>query len=280
MAAEIMDGKLVSNKIKEEIKKEVQSLGIKPGLAVVLIGENPASKVYVRNKRRACENAGFYSEEHKYSTDITEDELLSLISKLNNDERIHGILVQLPLPGHINSAKVLDAISPEKDVDGFHPYNIGKLLTGNPTFSACTPYGIMKILEYYKIELKGKNAVVVGRSNIVGKPIALMLLQEHATVTICHSRTRNIEEVCRNADILIAAVGKAKMITKDMVKKGAAVVDVGINRLDDGTLVGDCDFEGVSQNAAWITPVPGGVGPMTIAMLLSNTLDSAKRKRP
>jgi 5,10-methylene-tetrahydrofolate dehydrogenase/Methenyl tetrahydrofolate cyclohydrolase len=278
--AEIIDGKKVSEHIRKEIAEEVEKLqnetGITPGLAAVLVGENPASQVYVRNKRKACGEVGIYSEEYKLPEETTEDELLSLIRRLNEDEKIHGILVQLPLPKQINEAKILRTVSPLKDVDGFHPENVGLLVEGNPRFISCTPHGIIKLLDYYGIEIQGKEAVVVGRSNIVGKPVSLLLLHRHATVTICHSRTKPLEEVTRRADILVAAIGRAKFITENMVKEGAVVIDVGINRLPDGKLVGDVDFEGVREKASLITPVPGGVGPMTIAMLLWNTLSPAK----
>lgn len=250
--------------------------GITPGLAAVLIGDNPASEIYVRNKRKACEKVGIYSEEHKLSQQTTEEQLLRLIEKLNKDEKIHGILVQLPLPGQINETNILRKISPLKDVDGFHPENVGMLVEGNPRFISCTPYGIIKMLDYYNIEIKGKEAVVVGRSNIVGKPVGMLLLHRHATVTICHSRTGKLGEVTARADILVAAIGRANFIKSDMVKDGAVVIDVGINRGEDGKLKGDVDFEDVGKKTSYITPVPGGVGPMTITMLLWNTLESAK----
>lgn len=279
--AEIIDGKKVSNHVRDEIAEGVlrlkDSSGITPGLAAVLVGEDPASEIYVRNKRKACEKAGMYSEEHKLPAGTTEEELLSLVDKLNNDPNIHGILVQLPLPDHINETNILRSVAPEKDVDGFHPYNVGLLVEGNPRFISCTPHGIIKMLEFYGIGIEGKRAVVVGRSNIVGKPVSVLLLHRHATVTICHSRTRPLEEVTRSADILVAAIGRAKFITGDMVKEGAVVIDVGINRNDEGKLVGDVDFDAVSEKASYITPVPGGVGPMTISMLLWNTLESARQ---
>lgn len=278
--AQIIDGKEVSRHIRGQVAEGVAELksgtGVTPGLAAVLVGENPASEIYVRNKRKACADAGIYSEEHKLPSGATEEELLSLVEKLNNDPKIHGILVQLPLPNHINETKVLRAVSPDKDVDGFHPCNVGLLVEGNPRFISCTPHGIIKMLEYYDIDIKGKEAVVVGRSNIVGKPVSLLLLHRHATVTICHSRTRNLGEVTGRADILVAAIGRANFITEDMVKEGAVVIDVGINRNDEGKLTGDVDFERVREKASYITPVPGGVGPMTISMLLWNTLESAK----
>ncbi len=281
MGAKIINGKEVAKSIREEIKKEVDGLrprGIVPGLAAVLLGDNLASVVYVRNKRKACEEVGIYSEEHKLPDDTPQAELLRLVDKLNKDKKIHGILVQLPLPKGINEKVVFESVSCDKDVDCFHPYNIGKLTIGEPFFQPCTPYGIIKLLEKSGVEIGGKDAVVIGRSNIVGKPVSLMLLHRNATVTICHSRTKDLSGVCRKADILVAAIGKARMITSDMVKEGAAVIDVGINRLDDGTIVGDVDYGEVSKKAGWITPVPGGVGPMTIAMLLLNTLNSAKRE--
>jgi len=278
--AEIIDGKKVSEHIRAQIAQGVEKLkeetGITPGLAAVLVGEDPASEIYVRNKRKACANAGMHSEEHKLPAETTEQELLLLVDKLNNDPNIHGILVQLPLPDHINESKVLRAVSPLKDVDGFHPYNVGLLVEGNPRFISCTPHGIIKMLEFYDIDIKGKQAVIVGRSNIVGKPVSMLLLHRHATVTICHSRTKPLDEVTRRADILVAAIGRANFITADMVKEGAVVIDVGINRNEEGKLTGDVDFEAVSQKASYITPVPGGVGPMTISMLLWNTLESAK----
>ncbi len=278
--AELIDGKKVSQHIREEVAREVQKLrtetGTTPGLAAVLVGDNPASEIYVRNKRKACEQVGIYSEEYRLSNETTQNELLSLIDKLNEDKKIHGILVQLPLPEQIDSTKILRSVSPSKDVDGFHPENVGLLVEGNPRFISCTPNGIMKMLDFYDIEIKGKEAVVVGRSNIVGKPTAVLLLHRHATVTICHSRTIRLDEVTRRADILVAAIGRPHFITEDMVKEGAVVIDVGINRNSEGKLIGDVDFEKVKEKASYITPVPGGVGPMTIAMLLWNTLESAK----
>ena len=278
--AELMDGKKVSEHIRAQIAQGVQQLkdetGVTPGLAAVLVGDDPASEIYVRNKRKACANAGMYSEEHKLPAETTEQELLNLVDRLNNDPNIHGILVQLPLPDHINETKVLRAVTPLKDVDGFHPYNVGLLVEGNPRFISCTPHGIIKMLEFYNIDITGKEAVIVGRSNIVGKPVSMLLLHRHATVTICHSRTKPLDEVTRRADILVAAIGRANFITGDMVKEGAVVIDVGINRNEDGKLTGDVDFDAVSQKASYITPVPGGVGPMTISMLLWNTLESAK----
>ena len=279
MSANIMDGKAVARNIREGLKEEVEGLkkkGIHPGLAVVLVGENPASMVYVKNKGEACRSAGIYSEEHKLPEEMKEADLLRLIDQLNKDPRIHGILVQLPLPAHINKDHILASVSPAKDVDGFHEINMGRLLIGQEGLVPCTPLGIMKLLEHYHIPVEGRFAVVVGRSNIVGKPVAMMLLQRNATVTICHTRTKNMGEVCRMADILIAAAGRPGMITADMIREGAVVIDVGINRLDTGKLTGDVDFESASKRAGWITPVPGGVGPMTIAMLLYNTVKAAK----
>ena len=280
MAGVVMDGRVISKEIKEKIRKEAEALrgqGVVPGLAAVLVGENPASVIYVRNKRKACEESGIYSEGHYLSQSVSQDELLDLIERLNKDPKIHGILVQLPLPKHLSADLILSSLSPFKDVDGLHPYNIGKLMMGDPVFVPCTPAGVMAMLDYHAIPVDGKTAVVVGRSNLVGKPVALLLMQRNATVTVCHSRTQNLPEVCRRADILVAAIGKARFVTGEMVKEGAAVIDVGINRLADGSLVGDVDYEAVAKRAGWITPVPGGVGPMTIAMLLQNTLLSAKR---
>lgn len=278
--AQIIDGKALAKEIRQELKGKValfkKESGIVPGLATVLVGDNPASRVYVKNKNRACEEAGMLSRQHNLSDTTSEQELLSLVADLNEDPHIHGILVQLPLPEQIDAHKVLEAISPQKDVDGFHPFNVGNLLTGRPGLRSCTPFGIMKLFESIGYNLKGKSAVVVGRSNIVGKPVALMLLAEHATVTICHSRTQNIDQVIRNADVIIAAVGRPHFVKGEWIKKGAVVIDVGINRLDDGTLAGDVEFAEAEKRAGYITPVPGGVGPMTIAMLLWNTLEAAK----
>ncbi|MDN5346912.1 MAG: methylenetetrahydrofolate dehydrogenase / methenyltetrahydrofolate cyclohydrolase [Clostridia bacterium] len=281
MAAQILDGKQIAAEVREGVKKEVEELkskGIHPGLAVVLVGDNPASQVYVRNKHKACEEVGIYSEVHRLPGTTSQEELLALIRKLNEDPKLHGILVQLPLPDHIDEKKVIDTIALDKDVDGFSPSNVGNLVIGDKCFYPCTPYGCMVLLEKAGIDPKGKKAVVVGRSNIVGKPVALMLLARHATVTICHSRTKDLAAECRQADILVAAVGKPEMITGDMIKEGAVVIDVGINRLDNGKLVGDVHFESAREKASWITPVPGGVGPMTIAMLLKNTVEAARRR--
>ena len=279
--AELIDGKAIAAELRGQISTDVENLisvGVTPGLAVVLVGEDPASRVYVSMKEKACAAAGIYSVEHKLPAETSQTQLLQLIESLNNDEKIDGILVQLPLPEHIDEAQVLETISPAKDVDGFHPYNVGRLLTGNPVFQPCTPYGIMKMLEHTGVELKGKDVVIVGRSNIVGKPVALMCLAEHATVTICHSRTVDLLQKVAAADIVIAAVGRPEMIKGDWIKKGAIVIDVGVNRVGEKKLVGDVDFAAASVNAAAITPVPGGVGPMTITMLLYNTLLSAKRR--
>ncbi len=281
--AKIIDGKMVAEHLRKGIAEEVNKLkretGLVPGLAAVLVGDNPASQIYVKNKRKACEEVSIYSEEYKLPEETAESDLLTLIEKLNHDEKIHGILVQLPLPKQINEARILRTVSPLKDIDGFHPENVGLLVEGNPRFIPCTPHGVIKLLDYYGIEIQGKEAVVVGRSNIVGKPVSLLLLHRHATVTICHSRTKSLGEVTRRADILVAAIGRARLITEDMVKEGAVVIDVGINRLPDGKLAGDVDFENVRNKAAFITPVPGGVGPMTIAMLLWNTFSSAKNSK-
>jgi methylenetetrahydrofolate dehydrogenase (NADP+)/methenyltetrahydrofolate cyclohydrolase len=279
--ARIIDGKQIAADLRVKIAADVtrlQGAGVTPGLAVVLVGEDPASRVYVSMKEKACAAAGIFSVEHKLAAETTERELLDLIDSLNRDEKIDGILVQLPLPDHIDEGKVLEAILPTKDVDGFHPYNVGRLVTGNPLFQPCTPYGVMKMLEAEKVDLAGKDVVIVGRSNIVGKPVALMCLAEHATVTICHSRTRDLADKVRKADVVIAAVGRPEMIKGDWIKPGAIVIDVGVNRVGDKKLVGDVDFAGASERAAAITPVPGGVGPMTISMLLFNTVVSAGRR--
>ena len=281
MAAQLIDGKALAQTIRDRITKDVAEFhgrtGIRPGLATILVGEDPASHLYVKNKQKACETLGIYVDDHRLSASTSQGELLALIEKKNHDERIHGILVQLPLPKHIDSRVVLEAVSPMKDADGFHPYNLGRLVEGTPLFEACTPKGIIKMIESTGVSIEGKRAVVVGRSNIVGKPVALMLLHRHATVTVCHSRTRDLPAVCREADLLVVAIGKARFVTADMVREGALVIDVGTNRLADGKFVGDVDFDPVSQRAGWISPVPGGVGPMTITMLLDNTVESAKR---
>ncbi|MEJ9149772.1 bifunctional methylenetetrahydrofolate dehydrogenase/methenyltetrahydrofolate cyclohydrolase FolD [Bacillus smithii] len=280
MAGKLIDGKAAAKEIREEIKKEVNELkaqGVVPGLAVILVGDDPASHTYVRNKEKGCKEVGIHSEIYKYPAAISEAELLDKIRELNEDKRIHGILVQLPLPGHISESKVIDTISPEKDVDGFHPVNVGKMVIGKEGFLPCTPYGIMKLLEREQIDLQGKRAVVIGRSNIVGKPAGLLLLQRNATVTYCHSKTEDLSYHTKQADIIIAAVGKAKFLKAEDVKEGAVIVDVGMNRDENGKLCGDVDFESVREKASFITPVPGGVGPMTITMLLYNTVQSAKR---
>jgi len=282
--ANIINGNDISRKIRDDIRLQALALrektGIVPGLAVVLVGEDPASKIYVRRKENACDEAGFLSREFKLPAETKEDGLIGIIDQLNRDAAIHGILVQLPLPGHIRTSAILDRIDPRKDVDGFHPVNVGRLFTGDSFHMACTPKGIIALLNQSQIEIAGQEAVIVGRSNIVGKPLALMLLNRHATVTVCHTRTRDLAQVTRRADILIAAVGRAEMISAEMVKEGAVVIDVGINRLGDGRLAGDVKFDEVAAKASYITPVPGGVGPMTIAMLLENTLNAARRSAP
>ncbi len=278
----LIDGKAISAAIRAEIAEDVKKLkaekGIAPGLAVIIVGEDPASKVYVRNKHRACEEVGFRSLGYELPADTTEEELLSLVEKLNRDDEVHGILVQLPLPRHLNEEKILLAIDPAKDVDAFHPYNVGKIMIGNYDFLPCTPAGVMELLRRSDIEISGKECVVVGRSNIVGKPQAMLLLQANGTVTICHSRTKDLREVCRRADILIAAIGKPEFFDASFVKEGAVVIDVGINRRADGKLCGDVKFDDVAPHTSYITPVPGGVGPMTIAMLMKNTLTAALKK--
>ena len=277
--AQIIDGKVISKLVREEIAAEVVEFKKKydsaPGLAVIIVGNDPASQVYVRNKKRGCEEVGFYSESYELPAETTQEELIALVERLNNDEKIHGILVQLPLPKHLNETEVLLKIKPEKDVDAFHPYNVCKIMIGNHDLLPCTPAGVMVLLEKSGIEVSGKKCVVIGRSNIVGKPMAMLLLHANGTVTICHSRTQNLKEVCREADILVASIGKPEFVKGDMVKEGAVVVDVGINRLESGKLVGDVDFAEVEPKASYITPVPGGVGPMTITMLLKNTLTAA-----
>ena len=278
--AQLIDGNALSKQLRFEVAQRAAALkarGITPGLAVILVGENPASQVYVRNKVKACEDSGLHSVLEKYDASMSEAELLVRIAALNADPAIHGILVQLPLPAHIDAHKVIEAISPAKDVDGFHVASAGALMVGQPGFWPCTPYGCMKMLESIGYDLKGKHAVVIGRSNIVGKPMALMLLQKNATVTICHSATKDLKAMTLQADVIVAAVGKRNVLTADMVKPGAVVIDVGMNRNEEGKLCGDVDFEGVKQVAGWITPVPGGVGPMTITMLLVNTLEAAER---
>jgi len=276
----IIDGKKIAKQVRHNWKSRVEilkQLGLFPGLAVIIIGDDPASKVYVKYKIKACEEVGLYSEVYRLDADISEEELLQQIQKLNGNSDIHGILVQLPLPDHINENKVLETISVDKDVDGFHLYNVGALVTGNMIFPPCTPYGVQCLLENIGVQVEGKHAVVVGRSNIVGKPMAMLLLQMNATVSICTSKTQNLAEITRQADILVVATGRPEMITGDMVKEGVVVIDVGINRLDDGRLIGDVNFESVSEKASFITPVPGGVGPMTITMLIVNTVRAAER---
>ena len=286
MTAQILDGNALAQKLRAGFRQEADQLaaqGIRPGLAVILVGEDPASQVYVRNKVNACAQAGFHSEKHSYPADVEAATVFAKIAELNADPAIHGILVQLPLPKHFDAEAILEAIAPEKDVDGFRAENVGALMQGKPCFIPCTPYGAMKFFEDAGITLRGKEAVILGRSNIVGKPMAMLLMHAGATVTICHSQTQDLKAHCRRADILVAAIGKSKMITGDMVKPGAVVIDVGINRLPDGPdagkLCGDVDFDSAKEVASYITPVPGGVGPMTITMLLANTLESAQRKR-
>ncbi|WIW71365.1 bifunctional methylenetetrahydrofolate dehydrogenase/methenyltetrahydrofolate cyclohydrolase FolD [Anaerosinus gibii] len=282
MTAKILEGKVFATQIKEEVKCDVESLkaeyGVTPGLAVIIVGENPASKVYVANKHRSCGEVGIYSAVIEMPEDTTKEQLLKKIDELNKDEKIHGILVQLPLPAHISAdeAEILDFIHPDKDVDGFHPINVGKLSVGQEHLVPCTPLGCIKMMELAGIEIKGKNAVVIGRSNIVGKPMFNLLLSRHATVTVCHSRTKNLAEITRLADILVVAIGKPNFVTADMVKPGAVVIDVGINRIAPKKLVGDVDFESVKEVAGAITPVPGGVGLLTIAMLMHNTVKAAR----
>lgn len=280
MSAKIIDGKQIANNIREDIKLEVDELskkGIIPGLAVILVGNNSASRTYVTNKQKSCQALGMKSLLIELSDTITEFELLDKINELNNDESIHGILVQLPLPKHISEKKVIETIIPEKDVDGFHPINIGRMMTGQDTFLPCTPYGIMEMIKKEGISIEGKHVVVIGRSNIVGKPSGQLFLNENATVTYCHSKTKNLSTYTIQADILIAAIGKAKFVTEDMIKKDAVVIDVGMNRDEHGKLCGDVDYDRVKDKASYITPVPGGVGPMTITMLLFNTLKSARK---
>ena len=277
--AEIIDGKELAKKVRKELKKEVEVLkakGINPKLAVIMVGNDPGSTVYVRNKSKACEKVGIEFEEFLFEETIEEKELLDLIDKLNEDDLIHGILLQCPVPKHIDVNKAFRRISPNKDVDGFNPINVGNLTIGEDAFISCTPYGVVKMFEEYNIETEGKRAVILGRSNIVGKPMIQCMLNKNSTVTVCHSRTQNIGEVIKEADIVIAAIGKPNFVKADMVKDGAVVIDVGINRLDDGTITGDVDYEKVAEKASYITPVPGGVGPMTIAMLLNNVVKAAK----
>jgi methylenetetrahydrofolate dehydrogenase (NADP+)/methenyltetrahydrofolate cyclohydrolase len=281
MTAKLIDGKALAASIRADLKVRVQSLkerGHCPGLAVVLVGDNPASQVYVRNKIKACADTGIRSFEHRLPAETTEAELLALIDRLNRDDSVDGILVQLPVPRHISEARIIAAIAPEKDADGFHPINVGNLVVGRPGFLPCTPYGVMKMIDSTGYDLTGKRAVVIGRSNIVGKPQALLLLRRNATVTVAHSRTENLAEVTREADVLIAAVGRAKLIKADMIKPGALVIDVGMNRDENGKLCGDVDTAAAMEVAGWISPVPGGVGPMTIAMLLTNTVEAVERR--
>ena len=278
--AKIIDGKAISAQIRAEIKEKTAEFteknGYRPGLAVIIVGEDPASQVYVRNKKRACDEVGFYSESYELPESTTQQELNALVDKLNSSDKIHGILCQLPLPKHLDENEVIMRIDPKKDVDAFHPENVGKIMIGDYSFLPCTPAGVMALLERSGIEVSGKECVVVGRSNIVGKPQAMLLLHANGTVTICHSRTKNLADVCRRADILVAAIGKADFFTGDMIKEGAVVIDVGMNRRADGKLTGDVDFASVEPKASYITPVPGGVGPMTITMLMQNTLTAAK----
>ncbi|MBT2760825.1 bifunctional methylenetetrahydrofolate dehydrogenase/methenyltetrahydrofolate cyclohydrolase FolD [Virgibacillus sp. LDC1] len=279
-AATIISGKQISEEIRKGIALEVEQLSkqnVRPGLAVVLVGDDPASHVYVRNKEKACQDLGFYSEVHRLSAESSQEEVLALVDKLNAQESIHGILVQLPLPKHIHEKAVIDAIAVEKDVDGFHPVNVGNLVIGDDSLLPCTPAGVIEMIKRTGIEIAGKHAVVIGRSNIVGKPVSLLLQRENATVTMCHSRTGNMAEIARQADILVVAIGRANMIDASYVKPGAVVIDVGMNRLENGKLAGDVDFESVKEVSGPITPVPGGVGPMTITMLMQNTLIAAKR---
>ena len=279
MNAVIIDGKKTSSQIKDELANEVVGLkekGINPTLAVVLVGEDPASQVYVKHKKKACEYVGIKSLAYELDENTTEEALLGLIAELNNRDDVHGILVQLPLPKHINEEKILLAIDPSKDVDGFHPYSVGNLSIGRDGFVSCTPAGIIELIKRYNIKIEGKNCVVIGRSNIVGKPVSMLLLKENGTVTICHSRTKNIKEICKQADILVVAIGKANYVTKEFVKDSATIIDVGMNRLENGKLCGDVKYDECSQVAGAITPVPGGVGPMTIAMLMKNCIKSAK----
>ena len=276
----IIDGKVISAAVKERVKKGVAELnkkGITVGLAVIIVGEDPASKIYVANKKKACEALGIISEEYALPESTTEEELLTLVDELNRKKSINGILCQLPLPRHLDEKLIINSILPEKDVDAFHPANVGRIMIGDYDFVPCTPAGIMEMLAYENINPEGKSCVVIGRSNIVGKPMAMLLLHKNGTVTVCHSKTQNLKEICSKADILVAAVGKAKFVTADMVKEGAVVIDVGMNRVD-GKLYGDVDYEAVKEKASAITPVPGGVGPMTIAMLMQNTLTAAKRQ--
>ncbi|MGP0585752.1 bifunctional methylenetetrahydrofolate dehydrogenase/methenyltetrahydrofolate cyclohydrolase FolD [Paenibacillus timonensis] len=280
MTAPIINGKQISEEIRKDLREEVERLakqGFKPGLAVVLVGEDPASQVYVRNKEKACHELGYYSEVHRLSAETSQEGLLALVDKLNRQSNIHGILVQLPLPKHIDEKAVIDAISAEKDVDGFHPVNVGNLMIGDDSLLPCTPAGVIELIKRAGVDIAGKHAVVIGRSNIVGKPVSLLLQRENATVTMCHSRTANMKELTQLADILVVAIGRANFVDASYVKPGAVVIDVGMNRLENGKLAGDVDFESVKEVSGPITPVPGGVGPMTITMLMQNTLIAAKR---
>ena len=280
MSARVIDGKALAAEVRASARPVVERLvarGIRPGLAVLLAGDDPASRAYVRNKMKACAETGLRSDLHQFAADVAESELLERIAAFNEDPQVHGILVQLPLPRHVNAAHVIESVSPSKDVDGFHPQNLGALVAGRPAFVPCTPAGVMRLLEREGVPLAGRHAVVLGRSNIVGKPMALLLLQKDATVTICHSKTAPLRDVTRQADVLVAAAGHANLVTADMVKPGACVIDVGINRLADGSLAGDVDFAAVKEIAGLITPVPGGIGPMTVAMLICNTVDAARR---
>lgn len=277
--AYLINGKEISATIRAELKKRIEEAGIRPGLAVVLVGDDPASQIYVRNKHRACGETGIYSEVYTLPAETRQEDLEELIGQLNESPQIHGILVQLPLPKHLDALRVIEKISPEKDVDAFHPVNVGRLMTGCDGFLPCTPAGVIELLKRSGVALSGKRAVVLGRSNIVGKPLAMLLLRENATVTVCHSRTENLKHICREADILVSAIGRAEFVTGDMIKPGAAVIDVGMNRNAEGKLCGDVNFREAEQVAGYITPVPGGVGPMTITMLLENTVRAAERSR-
>lgn len=277
--AQIIDGKLVSKEVRQRVSKETEELkskGVTPGLAVIIVGDDPASQVYVKNKEKACEEVGFYSEKFSLPADTTQEELNNLVKELNNNPKINGILCQLPLPKHLDDKEVINLIDPIKDVDAFHPVNVGEIMIGDYSFLPCTPAGVMELIHHTGVEISGKKAVVIGRSNIVGKPMAMLLLHENATVEITHSKTVNLKEITKTADILVAAIGKAKFVTADMVKDGAVVIDVGMNRDENGKLCGDVDFENVKDKCSFITPVPGGVGPMTISMLMQNTLTAAK----
>ncbi|MBE6670874.1 MAG: bifunctional methylenetetrahydrofolate dehydrogenase/methenyltetrahydrofolate cyclohydrolase FolD [Ruminococcaceae bacterium] len=280
--AKIIDGKAISAEIRQEISEEVEKIkqekGIVPGLAVIIVGEDPASQVYVRNKKKDCDETGINSIIHALPENTTEEELLALVHSLNNDDSVHGIIVQLPLPKHLDSDLIINNIDVNKDVDAFHPYNVGKIMIGDYELLPCTPAGVMELLERSNIDVSGKNCVVIGRSNIVGKPQAMMLLHKNGTVTVCHSKTKNLDEICRSADILVVAIGRAKFVTGDMIKEGAVVIDVGMCRDENGKLCGDVDYESAEKKASYITPVPGGVGPMTRVMLLQNTLSAAKKK--